>query len=65
MEGLAEKALRRNEPLDRDKFELEAGDALYFWMACVIAAGLDPDDVMHGNISKLNKREQEGTLLNR
>lgn len=63
MEGLAEKALRTNQPLNVDKFMDEAGDALYFWMATIIAAGLDPDEVMEYNISKLSKRKMEGTLL--
>lgn len=65
MMGLAEKALRRNEPLDEAKFMDEAGDVLFFWMACLSAAGIDPDDVIDHNIDKLNQRAVSGTVLKR
>jgi NTP pyrophosphatase (non-canonical NTP hydrolase) len=64
VQGLMEKGLRRNEPVSVDELELELGDVLFYWMATCIASGIDPDDVMHSNIAKLNKREQEGKLLN-
>lgn len=63
IDGLAEKSLRKGTPIDLDKLTSELGDVLFFWMATVIAAGLDPDEVMEYNISKLTKRQSEGTLI--
>lgn len=63
VQGLAEKSLRKNEAIDMDKLISELGDVMFFWMAAVIAAGLDPDEIMEYNISKLNQRESEGTLI--
>lgn len=62
-QGLAEKALRKNQAILPQKMISELGDVLFYWMAVHIAADLDPLDTIKFNIDKLSTREKEGTLF--
>lgn len=51
-----EKALRKNQPFDVEKLKDELGDVLWYLTACAELNGLNLEDVLEHNITKLNTR---------
>jgi NTP pyrophosphatase (non-canonical NTP hydrolase) len=51
------KVVRGTHQLDRIKLALELGDVLHYWVAIAKRFNLDPEQIIEGNIAKLNARE--------
>lgn len=57
---LVKKHLFQGHELDRDALAAELGDIAWYLAEAATALGLDLDDVLAANISKLAKRYPEG-----
>ena len=50
---------------ERFHMKRELGDILWYWVQGCIALGFEPEDVMHENINKLEKRYPNGFDVHR
>lgn len=46
------------KPLDLEKLKEELGDVLSYWAAICAKYQLNPDEIMWGNIDKLDRRDR-------
>lgn len=58
--GLVKKYARHGHDFDRDAFEKELGDALWYLNFCAFLIGSDLETVAKKNIAKLKQRYPEG-----
>lgn len=57
---LVKKSVFHRKPLDRERFQKEIGDVLWYCAALCTGAGLSLADVMELNVNKLRARYPEG-----
>lgn len=53
---IIKKSIRDNKDVDPEKLSKELGDVLYYWVTICRLYGLDPQEVLEGNVSKLRDR---------
>ena len=62
--GVVKKYIRQDFDLEvaQDKLRKELGDVMWYWARLCDELGLDPQQVMEDNISKLQQRKINDTL---
>ncbi|AUC61533.1 hypothetical protein AA637_10365 [Cyanobacterium sp. HL-69] len=62
--GVVKKYIRKDFPLEKaqEKLTKELGDVFWYWARLCDELGLNPEEVMEANISKLLKRKENQTL---